>query len=287
VSAWADAVVCPELPELGDYEQFLPCAIPIGSGAVRAWAGHIRPFSDDETARRVIRAIERGVSLRVSGGRLDVDLPDSAASPLDELLIGMAEPFTVLLLEFPGTEHPRTFLLSPAMIPRISLCGHLRLDKAVDVDGTKLPALCVYSGNLLHFEYGRGRLEQLLDQTSTYLAKYLIWLRTRKLYERTPNGSRLIRAAMPGETITSREVSRGGDFFWWGYWPGRSAPSGPGEHLATVRADGQCWCWSGKLYRDCHQTLEFSGVRQLEQQRVCVQFTHRLMRAVHTRLRSG
>jgi hypothetical protein len=285
MGAYTDAAVCPN--ELGDYEQFTPCAVPGGSGAAWAWSGFIRPFSDDQTARRVLGAIERDVPLCVCAGRLDVVLAGPPVLPLDEFLVGMAEPFAVLLLEFPGTEQPRAFLLSPAMIPRVSACRHLRADKAIVLDGAKLPALCVYSGNLLRFDDGRSILEQLLDQTSTYLAKYLVWLRTRKLFRRTANGSLLVRAARPGERVSGFEASLSEDFFWSGYWPGREAPSGPWNHLATVRPDGPCWCWSGRLYRDCCQQKEFDYVQEIERRQVCADFTGRLMRAVHGKLRGA
>jgi hypothetical protein len=270
-------------PELFDYPRFTTCEVPDGSGASKAYRGFIRPFSDDATARRVLRAIEENLPLQVSGGRLDVELPEPQSHPLDEFLVDMATPYTILLLEFSGSEHPRTFLLDPPMIPRFSQCRHLRIDKSIKINGSSFAALCVYSGSLQRFNSDRSRLEQMLDQTTTYLAKYLIWLRTRKLYRRTRNGAELVRPRTPRGKITMAEVSRSSDLFWEGHWPGRSAPSGPAAHLATIRLDDECWCWSGKNYGDCCQPRESAFMARLARERTLSEFVHKLMVAVHSR----
>lgn len=69
---------------------------------------------------------------------------------------------------------------------------HLRSDKSVAVDGRLLPALCVYSGNLIRFEEGRSRLEQFLDQTTTYGGSYLALAASHQ-----PNVSRVPRPRAP------------------------------------------------------------------------------------------
>jgi hypothetical protein len=273
-------------PELFDYPQFTPCDVPYGTGASKAYCGFIRPFYDDATARRVLRAIEEDLPLQVSGGRLEVELLAQRSHPLDEFLVDMAMPFTILLLEFPGSEHPRTFLLDPPMIPRISQCHHLRTDKSIQIDGKPLPALCVYSGSLQRFDSCRSRLEQLLDQTATYLAKYLIWRRTRKLYRRTQNGAQLVRPRTPRGKITTAEVSRSVDLFWEGYWPGRSAPAGPAAHLATIRPEDECWCWSGKSYVECCRPRELTLMAKLESDLMRAEFVQKLMAAVRSRIES-
>lgn len=271
-------------PDLSDYAQFKPCGVPEGSGAHRGFKGFIRPFSDDATARSVLRAIEGGVPLQVSGGRLDVELSEPKDHPHDPYLIGMAEPFTILLLEFPGSEHPRTYLLDPPMVPRSSQCYHLRGDKPIQIDGKSLAALCVYSGAIQRFDSERSRLEQQLDQTATYLAKYLIWLRTRQLYRRTNEGAKLVRRRAPYGKVILAEVSRAPDFFWDGYWPGPYAPSGSAAHLATIKPDEECWCWSGKSYGECCRPRDFKLVTEIEDCRIRAEFVSRVMGAVHSRL---
>lgn len=272
-------------PTLPDYAQFIARSVPKESGAVRAYEGFIRPFSDDATARRVLRALEEGASLQVSGGRLDAELSGTMDSPYGPYLIDMAEPFTILLLEFDGTDRPRTYLLDPPMVPRFSQCYHLRHDKQIQIDGKSLAALCVYSGAVQRFDSNRSRLEQQLDQTATYLAKYLIWLRTRQLHRRTNEGPVLVRRRAPHGRITMAEVSRSRDLFWDGYWPGPCAPSGPEAHLATIRFEGECWCWSGKRYGECCRPRELKLVAELEDLRIRTEFVWRVMAAIHSRLR--
>jgi hypothetical protein len=285
VAAAADPLSYPaslnSTPELGDYLQFVECPVPDGSEAVRAYSGFIRPFSDDSTARRVFRAIEGGRALDVCGGRLDADL-DLPSHPLEEFLVDMAVPFSVLALEFSDARRPRAYLLDPPMIPRLSACEHLRPDKSIVVNGVNIPALCVYSGNLLKFANDRNPVEQLLDQTATYLAKYLIWLRSRKLYRRTTSGTTLVRDRRPNEPVTTVEISRSLDYFWRGYWPGPSAPSGTVGHLNTISPNDECWCWSGKAYGDCCRPRELSYLSEWERAR----FVRKLMASVWSHLGS-
>jgi len=272
-------------PDLSDYTQFVARSVPEGSGAVRAYEGFIRPFSDDATARRVLRAIEEGVPLQVCGGRLDVELSEEKDHPHDTYLIDMAEPFTILLLEFPESEHPRTYLLDPPMVPRLSQCHHLRGDKPIQVDGGPLAALCVYSGTVQRFDGSRSRLEQQLDQTATYLAKYLIWLRTRQLYRRTNEGPKLVRRRAPHGKITLAEALRAQDLFWDGYWPGPCAPSGAAAHLATIKPEEECWCWSGKAYGECCRPGDSKLMAEIENREIRAEFVRKVMVAVHSRLR--
>jgi hypothetical protein len=238
-------------PDLAEYDQFIPCEIPPRSGAIRAFKGYIRPFSDDGNARQVLRAIEANLPLTVWGGRLYAEASSLNQHRLEDYLVAMATPCTILLLEFPGKEHPRAFLLEPAMIPRLSESPHLRRDKGVEIDGRYVPALCVYSGNLIRYGYGRTRLAQFLDQTATYLAKHLIWLRTRQLFEHVGKSKRLVRERSPEEIVTPVALSRSRERAWAGYWPGPSAPCGPAAHLTTIKPEEECWCWSGERYGAC------------------------------------
>jgi hypothetical protein len=246
--------------ELGEYEQFAPCDVPRGSGAIRAFKGYIRPFSNDENARQVLRAIEANLPLNVWGGRLFAEAAQMGKHPLEGYLVAMALPCTILVLEFPGKEHPRAFLLEPAMTQRLSMPSHLRTDKRVEINGRMLPALCVYSGSLFRYGVERSILAQFLDQTATYLAKYIIWLRTRQLYEFAGVGRRLVAERGPEEPVTEPVLSRARNLAWDGYWPGPSAPSGPVAHLATIRPEDECWCWSGSVYGRCCRPRELADV---------------------------
>jgi hypothetical protein len=171
------------------------------------------------------------------------------------------------------------------MVRRLSECHHLRRDKPIRVDGKSIAALCVYSGAVQRFDSTRNRLEQQLDQTATYLAKYLIWLRTRQLYRRTDEGPKLVRHRAPHGKITLAEMSRSPDLFWEGHWPGPCAPSGTEAHLATIKPDDECWCWSGKAYGECCRPREFNLIAEFEDRRIRAEFAWKLMAAVYSRLR--
>lgn len=239
-------------PDLSDYARFVACSVPRESGAARAYRGFIRPFSDDATARRVLRAIENGIPLQVSGGRLDVELPYTRNHGLDAYLVNMALPFTVLVLESDDTPHPRAYLTEPRMHQRLNWPTHLRTDKSISIDGNPHPALCVYSGALFKYTSERSRLEQFLDQTATYLAKYLIWLRTRQLFRPCGDGTRQFEYRRgPHEAVAGIELLHSPNVYWDGYWPGPSAPSSPAQHLATIKPGDECWCWTGRPYGEC------------------------------------
>jgi hypothetical protein len=288
MAALPDPLYSPALrgaaPGLSDYQQFTAYTIPDGCGAIAAYKGFIRPFSDDATARRVLQAVEEGRSLQVSGGRVDADLPEQRVHDLDPLLVKVAVPFTVLLLEFPAPERPRAYLLDPPMVHRVSMCSHLRHDKSIEISGRKIPALCVYSGALEKFDPCRSILEQQLDQTATYLAKYLIWLRTRQLFRHSDAGRQLVRQRRAQRKIDASKVLESPGLFFDGFWPGPSAPSGPFAHLGTIKPDDECWCWSGKLYGECCRARELAEIAEIERRSIRIEFVHKLVAAVHARL---
>jgi hypothetical protein len=254
----------PTAPEISDYPQFALCEPPVESRATRAFRGFIRPFSDDETAREVLRALEADLPLQISGGRLSVESALTRKHPFEPYLNAMAEPFTILVLEFWGTEHLRAFIERPRMVCRFSLCPHVRTDKSVRIDGLNQPALCVYSGSIFRYQTDRGRLEQFLDQTATYLAKYLIWLRTRMLFRPLADGRRqFVYKRKPHEPVTQFDLLHSSQVYWDGYWAGPSAPSGPARHLATIMPEDECWCWSGDAYGNCCRPREFAYTKRL------------------------
>jgi len=250
-------------PGFLDYDQFKPCPVPLGSGACNAHTGIIRPFSDDQTARDVLRAIERGIPLEVFGGRLSAEAANLPKHPFENYLTEMAIPFAILVLEFEGTEHPRAYLTQRRMVPRLTMCPHVRTDRSVRIDGHSHPALCVYSGSIFEYAVGRDRIEQFLDQAATYLAKYAIWLRTRQLFRRSGNGlRRFVYRRKPNEAVPEIDVLLARDMHLDGYWPGPCAPSRPAQHLATIRPEDECWCWSGKPYGECCRPLDLSRSKQ-------------------------
>ncbi|MGD0735204.1 MAG: SEC-C domain-containing protein [Terracidiphilus sp.] len=274
----------PAASGIADYPQFTAFSVPYEIGARSAYKGFIRPFSDDATARRVLQAFEEELPVQVSGGRLEAYATVLKPHKYDDLLVGMTVPFTILLLEFSGTEHPRAFLLDPPTIPGLSQSPHLRTDKPVEIDGKSYPALCVYSGSLYQYESDRSRLEQFLDQTATYLAKYLIWLRTRKLCRSTSHGPEPVLSRIQTGTVHLTEQQRSRGLFYAGYWPGRSAPAGPMAHLATIKPDDQCWCWSGDNYGDCCRPRDLAAKTEYENRQARIRLVGKLMAAVKARL---
>lgn len=263
VSPSSDPAPSLAVPELSDYTQFSRVPPPSSSGATTAFRGHVRPFSNDQDARMVLRAIEAGQPLEVCGGRLYVDATGLRRNPAEDFLIDMAAPCTLLILEFPGTEHHRAYLLDPPMIPRLSVNPHIRSDRAIKIDGRLHPALCIYSGTLFRYATARPRLEQFLDQAAIYTAKHLIWLRTRLLLRRAPYGPpEIVYRRSPGHHVNNVPLLLSKDVYWEGYWPGPWAPSGPAEHLRTIAPSGECWCWSGKPYGKCCRDTDLRALRK-------------------------
>ncbi len=252
-------------PEIPDYPQFERVPVPDGSDASCAWIGTIQPFEDGAAGRKFLRCIEAAQSFDVIEGtiiaRLGLNYPHWA----DPWLVGMGMRFRLLVLEFSGTEHHRVYALQPE-ISRNShpLHPHLRTDKLINIGRRKLPALCVYSGAAFRYCSEWPRIVQFLDQTTAYLGRHIIWLRTRvELPERFGDP---FRVPTPGEPIFEHispiqidpiTSTRPRNFsIWTGYWPGAVAPSGIAEHLRTIRPSSECWCCSGKRYSECHRPIE-------------------------------
>jgi SEC-C motif-containing protein len=250
----APAAPAPPIPA---YPQFAETVVPDGCAAARAYRGFIRPFSDDETAQRVLRAITADEPLQVSAGRLDSCAKNLPTHRFENYLVEMAVPCTVVVLEFPGTRHHSAYLLDPIQVPRFSANRHTWWKSTVVIDGKAIPELCVYAGNLFKYDPTCGRLPQFLNQLSTYLAKHLIFLRTRLLYRLHKNGTlQIVKRRKPWEPVRRGVPTLGDQLQWLGFWPGQAAPHGAAEHLRTVDPDGECWCNSGALYRDCHMNKE-------------------------------
>ena len=255
-------IVVPVLPApIPNYPQFYSIAIPKGSRAVRAYRGYIRPFSDDATACSVMRAFEANAAVTIASGRISADGDGLSSHPIEAFLVDMAEPCTVVVLEFGDDEHPCCYLIDPPMIPRISENLHVRKDRSLYIEGRLRPALCVYSGSLFKYSSDEDRFGQFLDQLATYLGKHLIWLRSRSLHRRPATGSPvLVRRRLPGQKLPITEVRLCKKYFLHGYWAGPAAPMSPRGHLATIKPDDECWCWSGKPYGECCRSKDQAHV---------------------------
>lgn len=249
------------------YPGFSPAGVPSGTSARRAWIGSVQPFEDDESSRLVLRALDENRAVQIDRGTVRaISYPD-VSHPLEKLLTTMRVSFQLLLLEFAPPMHPRVY----GFKPRISWHAfpahpHLRGDQRIEYGGARLPALCVYSAADFRYLKKSPLLVEFLDQTATFLAKQLIWIRTRRLFDIGTN--KLIYAPPAGALILDLEprvednvsaVShcvRRATRVWKGYWPGNTAPAGPAAHVATISPQSECWCGRGLLYRDCHLPYE-------------------------------
>jgi hypothetical protein len=252
-------------PAILEYPQFTRVSAPAGSDARSAWQGTIQPFADDLTAKQVLRRIESGAAFENDAGSLLCEQPPvMTPHPADRFLMKMDMRFKILVLELPQFEHPCAYLLSPELSPQyLSFHPHTRRDCSITIANHRIPALCVYSGAIFQFEPDTDRMVQFLDQVATYLARHAIWLRTRVLLRcNVAEKDTIEDRPSPGEMIVDAETvqktfdKKPGELYWNGYWPGKAAPSGTSEHLATIKPNRPCWCWSGKPYKDCHRPLE-------------------------------
>lgn len=251
------------------YPQFSEVEVPAGTSAIRAWYGRVRPFRDEYIARAILRLFEADMALIIDQGEI---LPDDVARTLpshwcEPLLVSMNMVFEVLLLDFEVPQHPRIYCVSPRICRRTFPCHpHLRDDISIAIGRGPLPALCIYSAAEHIFTGEEPRIVQFLDQSATYLAKHLIWTRTRRLYG--ASDGRVIRAPSPGELIVDCEA-RIRTFSgvqvvpehrreWHGYWAGLTAASGLKKHLETIDSTKLCWCGSGVQYGECHRPRELA-----------------------------
>jgi hypothetical protein len=252
-------------PEIPDYPQFERVPVPDGCEASRAWIGTIQPFKDDAAGRRFLRCVEAGLPFDIVEGTIIAGPGLNTPHRADPWLVEMGMRFRLLVLEFDGIEHPRAYALQPE-ISRSShpLYPHLRTDLVITVGRRELPALCIYSGAAFSYSPEWPRIVQFLDQTTAYIGRHIIWLKTR--IEIPARFGDTFRVPSPGEPIFDHlprvetdpiaSTRPRGFALWYGYWPGPVAPSGISEHLRTIRPSGECWCCSGKKYSDCHRPLE-------------------------------
>jgi SEC-C motif len=268
---------CPTTEDAVDlddyYSAFYEVEIPMGISATRAWQGRIQPYRSDDDARNLLIAIEKGSSILCDQGFLHSGEENSTrrkehwAKPF---LVSMAKKFEVLILERSKPMHPVAFSLRPEISwHKFPGHPHLRADISLTYAGRTLHGLCVYSAADFIYDRNMPRIVQFADQVSGYLARHLVWERTRRLED---FAGHILYQPKAGELILDTEPPvqpRDALLFlknpkcfpvkmWRGYWPGQSAPAGPQNHLATIRSTQECWCGSGKKYGLCHRNMETS-----------------------------
>jgi hypothetical protein len=98
------------------------------------------------------------------------------------------------------------------------------------------------------------RSAQFIDQVSLWVARHLIWLRTRRLYRNSLGGISEIFVPMPGEPVGYASPS---GQFWRGHWAGpRARATTAAEHVRSISPNTECWCGSGTNYGGCHRPRE-------------------------------
>lgn len=264
-------------PLTRDYPQFFRTANPNDGLTIEAWKGVIQPFADDATARSVLADVEANRQLYISAGsiRNSSALADHWANPL---LVGMDIACEVLICIQPHA-FPRAYLLSPRFArhydsPQIH--PHPRGDQTVEYEKAQIPGLCVVSGSEFQFDSEQNFHTQFLDQVTQYVAKHLIWLKTRRLYRFSGTGKSILYTPRPGEVIFDHPPKQhviclptgpiGVVDFWSGYWPGKSArATTPLEHIRQIRKVQRCWCGVDQPYGDCHFASDWAQLSQFQQ----------------------
>jgi hypothetical protein len=222
----------------------------------------------------LLRLLDRDMQVDVDQGTLIPSIESFGLQPhrLEQLLVSTSISFSIVVLDYGEKRHPEAYSVAP-YIDRIAHPGqpHLRLDRVISHGGRTIPALCVYSAAEYRYSATAPRLVEFLDQTATYLAKHVIWLRTRRLYDAATGA--LLYAPQPGEIIMDTETrdmtymlgvckrSRQSRRIWSGYWPGTTAAMGPVDHTRTIQPDSSCWCGSGERYGSCHRPVELAWLR--------------------------
>lgn len=249
-----------------EYPQFTSVQLPIGSTAESAWIGEIQPFASDDSARTFLHEIEAGKPIWLVGGRIQ-EAPPSKTHWADVMLTNMSLRCKLLVLIQPTPAHPRAYLLRPLFAEHYSYVHpHPRSDQQIEWDNRKIPGLCIYSASEFKYDPHRERNAQFLDQVTLYIARHLIWLRTRQLFRGTPPNGIVLRMLLPGDMLFNDKpaiVQPGiGDRkpvldYWAGYWPGPTALAfNAATHLKSIRSHHQCWCGSGIAYQDCHRLAD-------------------------------
>ena len=270
------------------YPGFSVVAPPPGSTAIRAWKGVITPFPAGTELGPVLEDLDRDsiVDLGVSGALLhDHNCQFVHTRPRHMGLLGRVDTnFTVVILEFAKGKHPRVFCIAPE-ISRTLYPDHPHLLGESAWFGRFVQALCLYRPD----EVRPNSLVQLLDYTSIFLAKHLVWARTAELVvSRSDSAPRLICPPMgaplprskpcwsagisPADSsfVEANGIDRvfraGADerlLTWRGTWLGSVAPHEPAILLATVPPHRQCPCGSGQTYGACCRSPHLKPVTLL------------------------
>jgi hypothetical protein len=258
------------------YSQFGPVVPPLGAGEATAWRGVLQPFPDETEFANVLHHFVADEDVRVEEhGRLaDPSWCKSQHSFPVFFSTILRTSFEVVLVRWADSRHPRVYAVSPEISRRrYPSHPHLRDDQLMIIDGKPLSALCTYLSSENKRIKDDMELVRVLDYTSMFLAKHLVYSATNVIETLDRKTNRVIRQPNAG---VLRSVSTAGNYdgihpnfsayyrtdigpelpnpltreVW--LWPGKQAPHSPWELITQFAPEDECPCGSGKQFRDCH-----------------------------------
>ncbi len=203
--------------------------------------------------------------------------PQVAPDMNERYLVNMGTEFLVRVLEYADGRHSEVYAIRPEISrQRYPLHPHLRDDRSALLGGRCLQALCTDFAP----DKACSSLVDVLDFAAIFLAKHLVWVRTRYYVDRLRG--RVLFIPAPREPLTDfPEIYRGPEynihaarllrsfpypfqerFGWEGFWPGPAAPHGFASNLG-LPACGPCHCGSGRCYAECHRSWDGENLSHL------------------------
>jgi hypothetical protein len=261
------------------YPQFARVSVPEFSQAKTAWCGTVLPFDAASNVVSIYSDLKRDriVNVQAGGLRHIGALGPTDQDPNVRYLIDMQIEFRLMVLDYANGRHPDAYCVKPEISrQRFPLHPHLRDDLSIPVGGRYIQALCTdYAPDLLCTS-----IVDLLDYAAIFLAKHVIWLRTRRLIDRAQG--RVIAVPGVGQEILDIEGPHRGPEYnaqsaplrnsfpyplqerygWDGFWPGGVAPHDPAANL-RLPDNSTCCCGSGRQYSRCHKQFDMDGQRRL------------------------
>lgn len=175
---------------------------------------------------------------------------------------------------------PRIYLLAPRYFEHygMGVHPHPRADQMITYKGARIPGLCVFSSAEIVFDPKQNFYTQVLDQVTQYVAKHLIWLRSRRLLRAAGDRVTLLHQPLPGEIIIESPPvdhivklpsgPKAVKDYWIGYWPGEKArATTPLQHVQQIRPTQRCWCGLDRQYGQCHRSQDIAQLTPKLQKR--------------------
>jgi hypothetical protein len=210
------------------------------SGQDDMWQGVIRPYAGcgEPDLLLILDDLQVGKSVCVQQGALrhNPECPSGHTSLTTEQKMTLMKridrfdraAFTIRLVVPPPPRHPKSIALYPEISAEtfpdhphlFRVDRHPAWPRFADPDG-----LCTYRPGSGEWVPGTSSLTTCLDYVALFLAKHVVWKRTRS------------RGEQP-------------------LWLGPDASHHPVILLQEVAVDGECRCGSGRAYGECHRARD-------------------------------